>query len=188
MVIAAPGSLAEQRRGRRRCRGKTAAAMTPTGRVPVPDAETFLGFLIDAASRTTWRCLAYCLMPNHYHLLVETPQPNLSAGMHRLNARYARAFNLRYGHQGHLFQRRFDAVLVDSERHLLEALRYIALNPVRARLCREPEEWRWSSYPAAIRGSDPRGIVEPDRVLALFSKRQQRARCARSGRREAAPG
>ncbi len=95
-----------------------------------------------------WRCLAYCVMPNHYHLLIQTPAPTLSAGMHRLNGMYASRFNATYEHTGHVFQGRFHAELVRSDEHLLEALRYIALNPVRALLARSPEHWRWSSYRA----------------------------------------
>ena len=93
-----------------------------------------------------WRVLAYCLMTNHFHLLIETPAPNLSAGMHRLNSSYAKYFNERYSVDGHLFDRRFGSRLVETEEHLNDALRYIAFNPVEAGLCAHPREWRWSSF------------------------------------------
>jgi putative transposase len=142
------------------------------------DAQSFLEFLLCASLRSRWRCHMYCLMPNHYHLLIETPEPNLADGMHWLNTRHARTFNLRHGHAGHLFERRYRASLIESDRHLLESIRYIALNPVRARLCTGPNEWRWSSYTAVVRGHDPRGIVEPGRVLRLLGQRPQIARRA----------
>jgi REP element-mobilizing transposase RayT len=85
-----------------------------------------------------WRCHTYCLMPNHYHLLVETPAPNLSAGMQRLNGVYAQWFNHLYGLSGHVFERRFFSRLVESSYDLLELARYVVLNPVRAGLCDDP--------------------------------------------------
>jgi len=93
-----------------------------------------------------WRVLAYCLMTNHFHLLIETPAPNLSAGMHRLNSSYAKYFNEHHSVDGHLFDRRFGSRLVETEEHLNDALRYIAFNPVEAGLCAHPREWRWSSF------------------------------------------
>jgi hypothetical protein len=89
-------------------------------------------------------------MPNHYHLVVETPQPNLSAGMQRLNGRYALQFNWLHGVDGHLFQGRFHSNLVESDRELAAVARYVVLNPVRAGLCDEPDEWLWSSFRACV--------------------------------------
>jgi hypothetical protein len=107
-------------------------------------------------------------MPNHYHLVIQTPVPTLSLGMHRLNGMYAARYNATYEHSGHVFQGRFHAELVRSDEHLLEALRYVALNPVRAMLARSPETWRWSSYgaTAGLRAS-PEWLAA-DRVLGLF--------------------
>ena len=85
-------------------------------------------------------------MPNHFHLLIETPQPTLTAGMHRLNSGYAHYFNERHNLTGHVFETRFDSRLVETEEHMDEALSYIALNPVKAGLCEHPWEWRWSSF------------------------------------------
>ena len=83
---------------------------------------------------------------NHFHLLVETPKPNLSSGMQRLKCDYAAYFNERHSLDGHLFQQRFDSRLIETEEYFAEALRYIALNPVRAGLCEHPFDWPWSSF------------------------------------------
>jgi REP-associated tyrosine transposase len=117
------------------------------------DRRTFLGILAAVVGRRGWRCSAYCLMPNHYHLVVETPEPDISSGMQDLNSRYAAGFNWRCGLTGHLFQGRFHSILVEREEHFLELARYLMLNPVRAGLCARPGEWRWSSYRATL-GSD----------------------------------
>ena len=97
-------------------------------------------------SLSGWRLIAHCLMPNHFHLLIETPRPTLSVGMHRLNSGYAHYFNERHEWTGHLFERRFDSRLVETDEHMQEALSYIALNPVKAGLCDHPWEWPWSSF------------------------------------------
>ncbi len=89
---------------------------------------------------------AYCLMTNHFHLLVQTPQPNLSQGMQRLNSEYAGYFNERHRLDGHLFQQRFDSRLIETDEYFADAMRYIAFNPVRAGLCGHPAEWPWSSF------------------------------------------
>ena len=103
----------------------------------------FLDTLADVTLRYNWLCHAYCLMDNHYHLLIDTPDGNLSIGMRQLNGIYTQRFNSRQGRVGHLFQGRFKAVLVQKDRHLLEACRYVVLNPVRAKRVRRPEEWIW---------------------------------------------
>ncbi len=95
---------------------------------------------------------AYCLMSNHYHLLIETPEPNIANGMQWLNSTYAHRFNEKYERIGHLFQRRYARRLIVDDEHLREVIRYIPLNPVRAGLCKRPEDWPWSSYRAT---SDP---------------------------------
>ena len=87
-----------------------------------------------------WRVYTFVLMGNHYHLMLETPEPTLSRGMRQLNGVYTLGFNRRHGRVGHLFQGRFKAILVERESHLLELIRYVALNPVRAGLARSPQE------------------------------------------------
>jgi putative transposase len=112
------------------------------------DRQTLLGILAATVRQFGWRVHAYCLMGNHYHLLVETPQPNLSRGMHRLNGLYTQRFNHRHDRVGHLFQGRFGAIVIERETYLLELVRYIALNPVRAGLVATAEDWHWSSHRA----------------------------------------
>jgi REP element-mobilizing transposase RayT len=114
------------------------------------DRERFLALLAEIVERLGWRCHAYCLMQNHYHLLVETPAGDIAAGMQQLNGNYARWFNAKYNYTGHLFERRYWDELVTEQRHLLWLVRYIALNPVRAGLCRRPAAWKWSSYRALV--------------------------------------
>ncbi len=140
------------------------------------DFRLFLDILGLVAQRFGWRIFAYCLMPNHYHLVIQTPLPNLSQGMHLLNSRYAHAFNDRHGHVGHLFEARFGAVLVERNEHLLELIRYVHRNPVRARLCREPGEWTWSSYRALAGKAPAPAWLAVDEVLELFGTAQRRAR------------
>jgi REP element-mobilizing transposase RayT len=110
------------------------------------DHHAFLAILDEVVDRHHLLCHAYCLMGNHYHLLVETPEANLSRAMHRLNAVYAGRFNRRHERTGHLFQGRFDARLVEKQTYLLAVSRYIALNPVRAGLVDRAENWPCSSF------------------------------------------
>jgi REP element-mobilizing transposase RayT len=114
------------------------------------DRHSFLERLDRVARRLQWRLWAYCLMPNHYHLLIETVQPTLSRGMRDLNGAYSQAVNRRHQRVGHVFQGRFRAVFVDRDTYLLEVCRYIVCNPVKAGLCDHPQAWRWSSYRATV--------------------------------------
>jgi putative transposase len=127
-------------------------------------------------------------MPNHYHVLVETPAPNLSAGMQRLNGHYAQWFNHLHGFSGHVFERRFFSRLVESTYDLLELARYVMLNPVRAGLCEEPSGWPWSSYRALV-GEGPRAsFLTTEWLLSQFGRDLLRARAAlRTFLREAPP-
>jgi len=118
------------------------------------DRRIFLRILGSAVTKHRWLLHAFCLMGNHYHLLVETPQPNLSRGMHRLNGVYSQCFNRRHLRVGHVLQGRFTAIVVEHEAYLLELARYVPLNPVRAAMVRSPEEWPWSSYRATA-GLEP---------------------------------
>ena len=135
------------------------------------DAIDYLEFLRKLAlvvAEARWLCHAYCLLPNHYHLLVETPEPTLAFGMHRLNGRYARWFNRRANRVGHVVQGPYYAEPVSGDEHLLELFRYIALNPVSAGLCSDPAEWRWSSYAATIGLADAPSFLTLDLARSLF--------------------
>jgi len=112
------------------------------------DRENFLNTLQHVNKRYNWLCHAYCLMDNHYHLLVETPEGNLSLGMRQLNGVFTQARNKRYNKTGHLFQGRFKGILIQKDSHLLEVCRYVVLNPLRAGITEGPEQWKWSSYRA----------------------------------------
>ncbi len=114
------------------------------------DRELFMAVLGEACDLFNWTIHAWCLMSNHYHLLVETPDSNLSKGMRYLNGVYTQRFNRIHSHVGHLFQGRFKAILVEKEAHLLELARYVVLNPVRAGMVESAEQWSWSSYPVMI--------------------------------------
>ncbi len=131
------------------------------------DRERFLEILNEVADRYRWRVLAYCLMGNHFHLLVMTLQPTLARGMRQLNGVYAQWFNRRHRRVGHLFQGRYKAVSVQTDAHLRRAVRYLIRNPMRARLSSRPEAWRWTSHPATV-GSTAEGIVAVDELLACF--------------------
>jgi len=114
------------------------------------DRELFMVVLGEACGLFNWTVHAWCLMGNHYHLLVETPDSNLSRGMRYLNGVYTQRFNRTHSHVGHLFQGRFKAILVEKEAHMLELARYVVLNPVRAGMVESAEQWSWSSYPAMV--------------------------------------
>jgi putative transposase len=135
------------------------------------DRRLFLELLGKEISQQGWRCYAYCLMGNHYHLLIETPAPNLVAGMRRMNGVYTQAFNRRHGRVGHVFQGRYKSVLVDKESYGLELCRYIVLNPVRARMVRRPENWAWSSYRATAGQVAAPAWLDADWVLGQLGGR-----------------
>jgi putative transposase len=138
------------------------------------DRTLFLALLRLTLRRFRWRCHTYCLMPNHFHLLVETAEPNLSFGMHWLNTAYARTFNARHGYSGHLFDRRFYAGLVEGDVQLALRARYIDLNPVRACLCADPADWVWSGFRFTI-GMVGSSFLTRSTLLALFGADPRRA-------------
>ncbi len=114
------------------------------------DREAWLLTLSQCCARFHWIVHAWCQMTNHYHLVIETPLANLSAGMRQLNGVYTQAYNRRHARVGHVFQGRFKAILVDRDAYLLELLRYVVLNPVRAGMVAQTHEWPWSSYHAMM--------------------------------------
>jgi len=139
------------------------------------DRLRFLEVLGTVVERFGWICHAYCLMANHYHLLIETPQPNLSRGMQHLNGVYTQWFNRRHLRAGHLVQGRFKSIVVEKESYLLELARYIVLNPVRAKLVRSARDWRWSSYRATAGQTDPPGFLTVDCLLSQFARNRGKA-------------
>jgi putative transposase len=139
------------------------------------DRETFLRMLTHVNKRYHWLCHAYCLMDNHYHLLVETPDGNLSLGMRQLNGVYTQAFNKRRNRTGHLFQGRYKAILIQKDSHLLEVCRYVVLNPIRARMVEKPDDWKWSSYLATAGKEQPHACLTRDWVLGQFSRTRAKA-------------
>jgi REP-associated tyrosine transposase len=140
------------------------------------DCDRYLSIFAETVERYRWRCAAFCLMRTHYHLLLQTPEPNIARGMQFLNGLYAQTFNKRHEYSGHVFQGRYHTQLIETEAHLLAAARYIALNPVRARACERPEDWQWSSY-AAVAGlwPGPR-FLDAEWLLESFSDSPGRAR------------
>jgi REP element-mobilizing transposase RayT len=139
------------------------------------DFDRFLHVLADVVRDHGWYVHAYCLMPNHYHLLLETPRGRLSEGMRGINGRYAQWFNNRHERTGHLFESRFRSILVDKEAYLLELTRYIVLNPVRAGLCHTPEDWRWSNFRATAGLASGPEWLESNWTLSQFSRHRRAA-------------
>ena len=137
------------------------------------DRQLYLSLLRGISERYEWRCLAYCLMDNHVHLLIETPQANLSQGMQRLHGAYAQLFNERHDRVGHLFQGRYGAVRVESDGQLWSTLAYIAANPVRSGLVRSAADWHWSSHRQIVAGESD-GLVDLERLVRLLGGSAQR--------------
>jgi putative transposase len=140
------------------------------------DREAWLAVLAQVCERFNWRVYAYCLMSNHYHLLVQTMEGNLSAGMRQLNGVFTQAVNRRHGRVGHVFQGRFKAILVDGESYLLELSRYVVLNPVRAGMVSDAGQWPWSSYAATMGFAPCPSWLAADALLIEFSSQRAAAR------------
>lgn len=132
------------------------------------DRATFLDLLGREIAQQRWRLYAYCLMGNHYHLLIETPEPNLTRGMQRLNQVYTQRFNRRHRRVGHVLQGRYKAIVVDKDGYFKELIRYVVLNPVRAKRVRGPERWAWSSYCATAGLSTVPPWLAVDEVRGQF--------------------
>lgn len=138
------------------------------------DRERFLEILGGVREKYNWLCHAYCLMGNHYHLLIETPEANLSKGMRQLNGVYTQCFNKAHARVGHVFQGRYKAILVEKETYLLELARYIVLNPVRAGMVSSPSEWPWSSYRATAGEIPPLDYLSTDWLLSVLTENRDR--------------
>ena len=136
------------------------------------DRKTFLEYFSNVIERHHWLCHAFCLMDNHYHLLIEVQCPTLKKGMRDLNGSYSQAYNRRHSRVGHLFQGRYKAIIVQKESYLLELSRYIVLNPVRARMVHSAEEWPWSSYRATVGLEPPPDYLTTDWILSAFGRKR----------------
>lgn len=143
------------------------------------DFVRFLEIVAHAVLKYDWTCLAYCLMMNHFHLVIRVERETLSAGMHIVNGVYARRFNERHLLAGHVFDSRFAAQQLVDEAHLLETLRYVPLNPVRAGSCPDPSDWEWSSFRATAGIVRPPAFLSVGEVLELFAGSTHRQRQAR---------
>jgi putative transposase len=133
------------------------------------DRHGYLELLGEAVGRYDWSCLAYCLMDNHLHLLLEVPGGTLGKGMQWLHGRYAEGFNERHDRSGHVFQGRYGAERIRNEAHLWIAARYIARNPVEAGMAATAEAWRWSSHPAVVGDAATPAWLAVGRLLEHFS-------------------
>ena len=140
------------------------------------DRQAFLKILGEVVSQFGWLCHAYCLMTNHYHLMIETPAGNLAKGMRQLNGVYTQWSNRRHQRSGHLFQGRYKAILVDWDGYFLELGRYLVLNPVRASVVKHPKDWRWSSYGAMVGRVKSPAWLTTDVFLEEFGKSRAWAR------------
>ncbi len=156
------------------------------------DRNTFLQILSQVCDRFNWVCHSYCLMSNHYHLMIETPEGNLSQGMRQLNGVYTQSFNRNHDRVGHVFQGRYKAIVVQKESYLLELSRYIVLNPVRAGMVREAKDWRWSSYLSTVGMAAIPACLRTDWLISCFAKRKKIAmeryrRFVSEGKNQASP-
>lgn len=131
------------------------------------DRRIYLATLGRVVRRQQWRCLVYCLMDNHVHLLIETPQANLGAGMQRLHGLYAQIHNARHQRSGHVFQGRYGSVRILSDQQLWAVVAYIVRNPVEAGLCERPDQWPWSSHAMTVGGRGP-AWLDVNRLLRHF--------------------
>jgi len=140
------------------------------------DRLAWLDLFAEVCERFNWVCHGWCQMSNHYHMVIETPEPNLSRGMRQLNGVYTQYINRTYERVGHVFQGRYKAIVVDKEGYLLELSRYVVLNPVRAGMVADAGQWRWSSYAAMMAQVPPPTWLNTESVLAYFGADRARAR------------
>jgi putative transposase len=134
------------------------------------DREKFLDYLASATERYGAAIHCYCLMSNHYHLLLETPDGNLSQIMRHINGAYTTYFNIKRKRAGHLFQGRFKSILIEADEYAMDLSRYIHLNPVRAGMSGDPGEYSWSSYKSYIGQSKAPAWLKTDFILGYFGK------------------
>lgn len=139
------------------------------------DRHIFFEILSETLKRFQWLCHAFCLMDNHYHLLIETINPTLSRGMRHLNGVYTQSFNRRHNRVGHVFQGRYKAILVQKDTHLTELCRYVVLNPVRSKNVNNPEDWSWSSYIDTVSDKNRYDFLTRGWILSQFSSHKKEA-------------
>jgi REP element-mobilizing transposase RayT len=129
------------------------------------DYGAYTGLLASVTRRQGWRLLSYCLMPNHVHVMVETPEPNLGSGMQWLQSNYAKIFNKRHVRSGHLFEDRFKSPKVSTDEAFITLVGYIAVNPVAAALCKRASDWPWGSHSAVVSRRKTPGWLSHARLL-----------------------
>jgi putative transposase len=155
--------------------------LTCTATTPDPffrdgfDRISFVSRLARTSELADWTCVAVCLMTTHYHLIVDAGVGALPEAMKRLNWAYAMGFNRRHGRRGHLVGRKFKSIWIKDDKQLLTAYRYVARNPVRAKICERPQDWPWSSYAPAVGLAEGFGFVDPSQVLELFGGTPEQA-------------
>jgi REP element-mobilizing transposase RayT len=135
-----------------------------------------LDLLADTVKELDWAMYAWCVMGNHYHFLLKTPDDNLSEGMHHINMTYGEWYNMSRGRHGHVFQDRFFSILITQDSHLLEASRYVVLNPLRVGLVAAPQEWPWSSYSTAVLGVPSRVSLRDRALMGMFGRQEAESR------------
>ncbi len=151
-------------------RGNNGGAIYKTER----DREKFLEYLRIFHERYGVKVHAYCLMVNHYHLIIETLRGNLCKYMHALNSSYTAYFNTKRKRKGHLLQGRYKSILVDKDSYIQELSRYVHLNPVRAKIVKQPEEFKWSSYMYYVAEKKLPGYMETEFTLRYFRGNKKR--------------
>jgi putative transposase len=139
------------------------------------DRRAWLELFAHVCKRFNWTCHGWCQMTNHYHVIVETAESNLSQGMRQLNGVYTQIINRTYSRVGHVFQGRYKGILVEKDSYLLELTRYVVLNPVRAGLVTDAQQWAWSSYAAMIGKEPPPPWLQTDWILGQFSDHRNSA-------------
>ncbi|MEQ1667426.1 MAG: transposase [Sulfuriferula sp.] len=139
------------------------------------DRVAWLAVFAEVCARYNWVCHAWCQMTNHYHILIETPEANLAQGMRQLNGVYTQRFNRAHARVGHVFQGRYKAILVERDSYLLELARYVVLNPLRARMIAQLEDWQWSSYLATCGQVAGNTWLQTDWILGQFGQDRVRA-------------
>jgi len=139
------------------------------------DRKAFLGFLEETVQRFNWSLTAWVLMTNHFHLVIQTREANLSRGMHWLNSAYVGWYNRTHNRSGHLYQGRFESFLIEKDSYFAEVLRYVVLNPVKANMVNLPEEYRWSSYRATVGLESAPEWLDLDAALAMFHPEREPA-------------